>query len=151
MSIKNKYLLSQYNNILKSHRLIFFYDCSYVDDTFLKKLKVDLKNSDFFSKKIKNSIFKSLVGGCLNNLISGPILIIYKKELNLEKDYKILQQLHDSGFILCCFFNGCLYSSRALHRFSKIRSVELLYSKIILTLQTVLSLKLQNTLKQLKR
>lgn len=147
--LKNKYLFNQYKTILKENQLVIFFDLSLIDAVSLQKINNVLKNKEFFSKKIKNSLFKALLEDSFKNLITGPVLIIYKDKINLKTDFKVLGQLYKSNFILCCLFEKFLYSSEVLKRFNKVSSQEILYLKILFLIQNTLSFKLNNTVKQL--
>lgn len=133
-----------------NNQLVIFCEINSLDSDYLKKLKISLKKKGFSLKHIKNNVFKKqFETSNLKYLVNGPIFILYKETVDLNESFKVLQKFIDYKFILCCFFENKLYSPLIFKQFKKITSFETLIFKSALSINTLLSLKLNNTIKQL--
>ena len=150
MNFKNRYLFNSYNNILLNNQIILFCERSSISPDYLRKLKVNLRGDDFYLTSVKNGVFKQKLNQFgLVNLIRGPIFILYKKSLELNKNFSILCKFIDYEFILSCLFIGKLYSPFIFKSFTKIDSIERFFFEVDLIIKAFLAVRLTNTLDQL--
>ena len=150
--LKNKRLLNYYKNILSNNEIILFCELNSFNSSNLKKLKINLKKEGFVLTRIKNKVFKKQIENSkLKNLVNGPIFILYKHKLDLNdiNNFKILQKFIDYKFILCCLFHSKLYTPLILKQFKKMMSIERLTFESGISINTLLSVKLNNTIKQI--
>lgn len=148
--LKNKRLLNHYKNILLNNQIILFCELSSLNTDYLKKLKINLKKEGFVLTRVKNGVFKKQIKHSnLRDLVNGPIFILYKKKISLNDNFKIIHKFIDYKFILCCFFESKLYSPLIFKQFKKIYSIERLAFISGASINTLLSVKLNNTVKQL--
>jgi ribosomal protein L10 len=150
--LKNKRLLNYYKNILSNNEIILFCELNSFNSSNLKKLKINLKKEGFVLTRIKNKVFKKQIENSkLKNLVNGPIFILYKQKLDLNdiNNFKILQKFIDYKFILCCLFDSKLYTPLILKQFKKMMSIERLTFESGISINTLLSVKLNNTIKQI--
>lgn len=150
--LKNKRLLNYYKNILSNNEIILFCELNSFNSNNLKKLKINLKKEGFVLTRIKNKVFKKQIENSkLKNLVNGPIFILYKQKLDLNdiNNFKTLQKFIDYKFILCCLFDSKLYTPLILKQFKKMMSIERLTFESGISINTLLSVKLNNTIKQI--
>ena len=150
--LKNRRLLNYYKNILSNNQIILFCELNSFNSDNLKKLKINLKKEGFVLTRIKNKVFKKQIENSkLKNLVNGPIFILYKNKLDLTdiNNFKILQKFIDYKFILCCLFQSKLYSPLILKQFKKMMSIERLTFESGISINTLLSVRLNSTIKQL--
>jgi ribosomal protein L10 len=148
--LKNKRLLNHYKNILANNQIVLFCELNSLSSDYLKKLKINLKKEGFVLTRIKNGVFKKQIKNSnLKSLVNGPIFILYKKNISLNENFKVLQKLKDYKFILCCFFESKLYSPLIFKQFNRMSSIERLTFESGLSINTLLSVKLNNMVKQL--
>lgn len=150
MNFKNRYLFNSYKDILLNNQIILFCERGSINSGYLRKLKIDLKRENFYLTSIKNGIFKKQLNKFgLVNLISGPIFIFYKKSIDLDSNFNVFRKFADYEFILSCLFEGKLYSPLIFKNFVKINSLKKFFSESDKIINTLLSIKLGTTLKQL--
>jgi len=150
VSFRNKYLFDTYKDILLNNQMVVFCELNSLNPDYLKKLKISLKKEGFLLKQIKNNVFKKqFQNSNLKNLVNGPVFILYKKTVSLSESFKVLQKFIDYKFILCCFFKNKLYSPLIFKQFKRMISIERLSFEAGVSINTLLSLKLNNTIKQL--
>lgn len=150
MKFKNRYLFSNYKDILLNNQIIIFGGLGSLDSDQIKKLKVDLKQKGFSFKHIKNGIFLNQnINIKFKDLITGPIFIIYKKEINSEDNLNFLEKFEEYKIVLSCFFKGKFYNFQIFKKFKNIFAIKQLYSEILVNIDISLSFFLNNTIKQL--
>jgi len=150
MSFRNSYLFNSYKDILLNNQIILFCERSSISPGYLRKLKVELGQDDFYLTSIKNDVFKKQIKRSrLVNLIRGPIFIFYKRSIDLQGSFKTFRKFIDYKFILSCLFQGKLYSPQIFKNFMKINSISRFFNEIRIIIHMLLSGKLGFVSKQL--
>lgn len=145
----NKYIYNSYKNILINNNFVIF--CCLDDILFYNNLRKDALGKGFLVKKIKNKIFRNLfINNYLNlfNLFNGSVFILYKKNLNSDKDSIFLKTLVNSNFEFYCLINQKPYESFFFENFKNVQSKKKSFSKLFMSLNTSL-VKLDSLLNQL--
>ena len=123
MNFKNKYLFNKYALIIRQNRLVLFCEESSINLSYLKTIKKELKKQNFSLMTIKNNVFnKQFKNYNLKKLINGPIFIIYKKDIDYNTNFRVVQKFIDYKFFLCCLFEKKFYNPLVFKQFDKINS-----------------------------
>lgn len=135
--------------VLQNNQMVLFCEQNSLSFDYLKKLKADLKKENFSLMSIKNDVFnKQFKVYNSKKLVNGSIFIIYKEVIDYNTNFKIVQKFIDYKFILCCLFENSFYSPLILKQFKKINNLDRLVFESGIIINTLLSAKFYNTVKQ---
>ena len=149
-SVVNKYWFNKYNDLLLNNQVLIFCELSSSNENLISVLKKKLNKEGFSFISIKNGVFKSCVKGSnLENLVQGPLFIIYKDKVSEDFNLKIFFDFIDLDCILCCVYNKKIYNFNIFKYFKSIKMIEDFFIKSVFNINTVLNFKLQKTVKSL--
>ena len=149
-SVINKYWFNKYNNLLLNNQILIFCELSSSNPNLLEDLKKKLNKEGFSFMSLKNGVFRNNIKGSnLENLIRGPVFVIYKKNIDKHFNLKIFFDFLELDSVLCCVFDKKVYNFMFFKYFKNMKNLDEFFIKSIININSVLNLKLQGTVKSL--